>query len=86
MYDIIIQNNIRPAELGLKELFTIVLVLIVYILLNFAYDYLKNIRSSNEGVIAMNTKIKTIFATVISAILNFAMNISANLGTEVLLT
>ena len=83
---LLFNNSIRPAVLGFEELLAIVLVLIVCILSNFVCDYLRNIKSNDEGVTAMRAKMKKIFATVIEFGLNFVMNVSANLGAQVLLT
>ena len=61
---LLFNNSIRPAVLGFEELLAIVLVLIVCILSNFVCDYLRNIKSNDEGVTAMRAKMKKIFATL----------------------
>lgn len=87
VYDIIYKNNrFRPAVLGSQCINVIVLVLIVYMLTGITRDCITEAKLCTKEALPMKTKMKKVFVTIVSSVLNSVWTVGANLLAGALLT
>ena len=72
--------------LGSQGITTIVLVLIVYMLTGLIRDYITMAKLDNREALPMKTKMKQVFVTFVSSVLNSVWTVGANLLAGALLT
>ena len=72
--------------LGSQGITTIVLVLIVYMLTGLIRDCITIAKLDNREVRPMKTKMKRVFVTFVSSVLNSVWTVGANLLAGALLT
>lgn len=82
---IVYYSRFRPVEQGPQSYFAIVLGVIVYILIGLLHDIIDNKYTTNLEGLPMKTKMKKIFVTIASSVLNSIWSVTTNLLADVLL-
>lgn len=72
--------------LGSQSITTIVLVLVVYMLSGLIRDYITITKLDNREALPMKTKMKQVFVTFVSFVLNLVWTVGTNLLAGALLT